>query len=53
MVGRNLRKLEHFGGVTINKLVNLCPKFVDVKQILKEHFHSILPKNHTLGKALA
>ncbi|MCP4118350.1 MAG: hypothetical protein GY737_23705, partial [Desulfobacteraceae bacterium] len=38
---QNLRKLGHFRNVTINKLVRLCPKFVDVLQIFKEHFHGI------------
>ncbi|MCP4489105.1 MAG: hypothetical protein GY820_17600 [Gammaproteobacteria bacterium] len=50
---QNLRKLGHFRNVTINKLVRLCPKFVDVLQIFKEHFHGIIPDNHTLDKALA
>jgi len=34
-------------------LARLCPKFVDIQQILKEHFHNIIPKNYTLDKALA
>lgn len=50
---QNIRKLKRFKNVTINQLVNLCPKFVDVKQILKEHFYSIIPKKYTLDKALA
>lgn len=50
---QNLRKLGRFRNVTINKLVRLCPKFVDVLQIFKEHFHGIIPDNHTLDKALA
>ncbi len=50
---QNLRKLRRFKNVTINKLVRLCPKFVDVRQIFKEHFHDIIPDNHTLDKALA
>jgi hypothetical protein len=53
MMKQNLRKLKRFKKVTINKLVNLCPKFVDIQQILKEHFHDIIPENHTLDKALA
>ena len=53
MMKQNIRKLKRFKNVTINKLVNLCPKFVDVKQILKEHFHGIIPENYTLDKALA
>ncbi|MCP4487556.1 MAG: hypothetical protein GY820_09605 [Gammaproteobacteria bacterium] len=50
---QNLRKLKRFRNVTINKLVRLCPKFVDVLKIFKEHFHGIIPDNHTLDKALA
>ena len=53
MMKQNIRKLKRFKNVTINQLVNLCPKFVDVKKILKEHFHSIIPENYTLDKALA
>jgi hypothetical protein len=53
MISLHIRKLKRFKNVTINKLVNLCPKFVDVKQILKEHFHGIIPENYTLYKALA
>jgi len=50
---QNLRKFKRFKNITINKLVNLCPKFVDVREILKEHFHGLIPPNHTLDKALA
>ncbi|QTA85701.1 hypothetical protein [Desulfonema magnum] len=53
MMKQNLRKLRRFRNVTINKLVRLCPKFVDVRKIFKEHFQSIIPNNHTLDKALA
>ncbi|MCP4107768.1 MAG: hypothetical protein GY749_19850 [Desulfobacteraceae bacterium] len=47
---QNLRKLGHFKNVTINKLVRLCPKFVDVLQIFKD---GMIPDKHTLAKALA
>lgn len=53
MMKQNLRKLRRFGNITINKLVRLCPKFVDIRQIFKEHFQSIIPDNYTLDKALA
>ncbi|QTA88892.1 hypothetical protein [Desulfonema magnum] len=53
MIKQNLRKLRRFRDVTINKLVRLCPKFVDVREIFKEHFQSIIPDNHMLDKALA
>jgi len=53
MMKQNLRKLKSFKNVTINLLVRLCPKFVDMQQILKEHFHDIIPENYTLDKALA
>lgn len=53
MMKQNLRKLKHFNGITINKLVKLCPKFVNIKQIFKEHFHELIPHNYNLNKALA
>ena len=53
MMKPNLRKLKRFKNITINKLVRLCPKFVDIQQIFKEHFHQIIPENYTLDKALA
>jgi len=53
MMKQNLRKKRRFRNITINKLVNLCPKFVDILKIFKEHFHKILPDNYNLDKALA
>lgn len=50
---QNLRKFRRFRNITINKLVKLCPKFVDVREIFKEHFHGLIPSNYTLDKALA
>jgi hypothetical protein len=52
MMKQNLRKLRAFTKVTINQLVELCPKFVDINAIFKEHFHDIIPLNHNLNKAL-
>lgn len=52
MMKQNLRKLRAFRKVTINQLVELCPKFVDISSIFKEHFHDIIPLNHNLNKAL-
>jgi hypothetical protein len=52
MMKQNLRKLRAFRKVTINQLVELCPKFVDISSIFKEHFHEIIPINHNLNKAL-
>ncbi len=52
MMRRNLKKLRRFGSVTLNKLVRLCPKFVDVRRILKGRFPGIVPEGHTLEDAL-
>jgi hypothetical protein len=53
MIKQNLRTLKRFRNVTINQLVTLCPKFVDMRQIFKEHFHDLIPENYNLDKALA
>jgi len=53
MMKQNLRKLKIFTKVTINQLIELCPKFIDIHSIFKEHFHNIIPDNHNLNKALA
>jgi hypothetical protein len=53
MMKQNLRKLRAFSKVTINQLVELCPKFVDINSIFKEHFHDIIPTNYNLNNALA
>ena len=53
MMKQNLRKLKAFRKVTINQLVELCPKFVDINQIFKEHFHNIIPDKYNLNNALA
>jgi len=53
MMKQNLRKLNRFRNVTINQLINLCPQFVDMRQIFKEHFHDLIPDNYNLDKALA
>lgn len=53
MMKQNLRKLTRFRNITINKIVNLCPKFVDIRQFFKEHFHDIIPENYGLDEALA
>jgi hypothetical protein len=53
MMKQNLRKLKRFRNVTINKLVNLCPKFIDIRQFFKEHFHDLVPENYGLDEALA
>lgn len=50
---QNLRKLRAFRNVTINQLVELCPKFIDMMSIFKEHFQSIIPNNYNLNNALA
>ncbi len=53
MMKQNLRKLKRFRNITINKIVNLCPTFVDMRQIFKEHFHDVIPENYSLDEALA
>jgi len=52
MMKQNLRKLRAFRKVTINQLVELCPKFVDINSIFKEHFHNMIPANYNLNNAL-
>jgi hypothetical protein len=52
LMKQNLRKLKRFRNVTINQLVYLCPQFVDVLQIFKEHFHDLIPQNYSLDEAL-
>ncbi len=53
MMKQNLRKLKRFRNITINKIVNLCPTFVDMRQIFKEYFHDVIPENYSLDEALA
>lgn len=53
MMKQNLRTLTRFRNITINKIVNLCPKFVDIRYIFKEHFHDVIPENYGLDEALA
>jgi hypothetical protein len=53
MLKQNLRKLKRFRNITINKIVNLCSQFVDIRQIFKEHFHDVIPENYGLDEALA
>ena len=52
MMKQNLRKLKRFKNITINKLVNLCPKFVNIIDVFKEHFHELIPNNYSLNEAL-
>lgn len=53
MMKQHLRTLKRFRNITINKIVNLCSKFVDMRQIFKEHFHDIIPESYGLDEALA
>lgn len=53
MMKQNLRKLKRFRNISINKIVKLCPKFVDIRQFFKEHFHDVIPENYGLDEALA
>jgi len=34
-------------------VVHVCPKFVDLRAFLREHFHDRIPANYTLEQALA
>ena len=49
---QHLRKLRRFRNVTINKLVNLCPHFVDMRHILKTMFPDLIPDHYDLEEAL-
>jgi len=53
MMKQNLRKLRAFSKSNISHLVELCPKFIDINSIFKEHFHDIIPINYNLNNALA
>jgi hypothetical protein len=53
MMKQQLRTLARFRHITINKIVSLCPKFVDMRQFFKEHFHAIIPEHYGLDEALA
>jgi len=53
MMKQNLRTLKRFRNITINKIVHLCPTFVDMRQFFKEHFHDVIPEYYGLDEALA
>jgi hypothetical protein len=53
MMKQNLRKLKRFRNITLHKIVNLCSKFVDMRQIFNEHFHDVIPESYGLDEALA
>jgi hypothetical protein len=52
-VCRSLRKWRRFSQLTLHQVVHLCPKFVDMRAFLREHFHGRIPANYGLDKALA
>ncbi len=49
---QRLRKLRRFRNVTINQLVELCPQFVDMRQILNTIFSDLIPLQYGLEEAL-
>ncbi len=49
---QHLRKLRRFRNVTINKLVNLCPHFIEIRQVLKSMFPDLIPDHYGLEEAL-
>jgi len=52
LVRRGLKKLRRFSQLTLHQLVHLCPKFVDMRAFLREHFHGRIPANYGLDQAL-
>ena len=52
-VQHKLRKQPRFAHLTLHQLVHVCPKFVDLRAFLREHFHDRIPANYTLDQALA
>lgn len=52
-VQQGLKKLRRFSHLTLHQLVHLCPKFVDLRGFLREHFHERIPANYGLDLALA
>lgn len=52
-VQQGLKKLRRFSHLTLHQLVHVCPKFVDMRAFLREHFHERIPANYSLDQALA
>jgi hypothetical protein len=52
-VQQQLRKQPRFAHLTLHQVVHVCPKFVDMRAFLQEHFHDRIPANYTLEQALA
>ncbi len=49
---QHLRKLRRFRKVTINQLVDLCPHFIDMQQLLTSLFPELIPDQYGLEEAL-
>ena len=52
-IQHGLKKLRRFSKLTLHQLVHLCPKFVDMRAFMQEHFHDRIPANYSLDLALA
>ena len=52
-IQQGLKKLRRFSKLTLHQLVHVCPKFVDLRAFLREHFHERIPANYSLDQALA
>ena len=51
-IQHGLKKLRRFSQLTLHQLVHLCPKFVDMRAFMQEHFHDRIPANYSLDQAL-
>ena len=51
-IQHGLKKLRRFSQLTLHQLVHLCPKFVDMRAFMQEHFHERIPANYSLDQAL-
>jgi hypothetical protein len=52
-VPHGLKKMRRFSQLTLHQLVPVCPRFVDMRAFLREHFHDRIPANYGLDQALA
>jgi hypothetical protein len=52
-VQHGLKKMRRFSQLTLHQLVHVCPRFVDMRAFLREHFHDRIPANYGLDQALA
>jgi hypothetical protein len=52
-VQHGLKRMRRFSQLTLHQLVHVCPRFVDMRAFLQEHFHDRIPANYGLDQALA